>query len=98
MLLQEAGEKPDEDSPSGNPQARNLFEVIQHLQKVEGLHFELTLRAASESDTHIAADLTLAPTPRTATRREAVTKIRPGRWTEAAAQAGLLSANQWQDP
>ena len=34
-------------SPSGNPQARNLFEVIQHLQKVEGLHFELSLRTAS---------------------------------------------------
>ena len=33
--------------PSGNPQARNLFEVIQHLQKEEGLHFELLLRAAS---------------------------------------------------
>jgi putative addiction module killer protein len=33
--------------PSGNPQARNLFEVIQHLQKEEGLHFELSLRAAS---------------------------------------------------
>ena len=25
----------------GNPQARNLFEVIGHLQKREGLHFEL---------------------------------------------------------
>src|SRR6059036_1406020 len=34
--------------PSGNPQARNLFEVIQHLQKEEGLHFELSLRAASQ--------------------------------------------------
>lgn len=33
--------------PSGNPQARNLFEVIHHLQKAEGLHFELSLRAAS---------------------------------------------------
>ena len=33
--------------PSGNPQARNLFEVIQHLQRAEGLHFELSLRAAS---------------------------------------------------
>jgi hypothetical protein len=32
--------------PSGNPQARNLFEVIQHLQKEEGLHFALSLRAA----------------------------------------------------
>ena len=32
--------------PSGNPQARNLFEVIQQLQKEEGLHFELLLRAA----------------------------------------------------
>src|SRR6187401_68624 len=34
-------------SPSGNPQARNLLEVIHHLQRAEGLHFELSLRAAS---------------------------------------------------
>jgi DNA-binding phage protein len=34
-------------SPSGNPHARNLFEVIHHLQKAEGVHFELSLRAAS---------------------------------------------------
>ena len=27
--------------PKGNPQARNLFEVIGHLQKAEGLRFEL---------------------------------------------------------
>jgi hypothetical protein len=33
--------------PSGNPQSRNLFEVIAHLQRVEGLHFELSLKAAS---------------------------------------------------
>jgi len=33
--------------PKGNPQARNLFEVIGHLQRAEGLHFELSLRAAS---------------------------------------------------
>jgi hypothetical protein len=33
--------------PNGNPQARNLFEVIHHLQRAEGLHFELSLRAAS---------------------------------------------------
>jgi hypothetical protein len=33
--------------PKGNPQARNLIEVIGHLQRVEGLHFELSLRAAS---------------------------------------------------
>jgi len=32
--------------PSGNPQARNLFEVIRHLQRVERLHFELSLKAA----------------------------------------------------
>jgi hypothetical protein len=31
----------------GNPQARNLFEVIGHLQRVEGLQFELSLKAAS---------------------------------------------------
>ena len=34
-------------SPSGNPQARNLFEVINHLQRADGLRFELSLRAAS---------------------------------------------------
>jgi len=33
--------------PTGNPRARNLFAVIHHLQKAEGLHFELSLRAAS---------------------------------------------------
>ena len=33
--------------PKGNPQARNLFEVIAHLQRFEGLHFELSLKAAS---------------------------------------------------
>lgn len=33
--------------PRGNPQARNLFEVIRQLQRIEGLHFELSLRAAS---------------------------------------------------
>lgn len=33
--------------PRGNPQARNLFEVIRHLQRAEGLHFELSLKAAS---------------------------------------------------
>jgi len=33
--------------PTGNPQARNLLEVIGHLQRAEGLHFELSLKAAS---------------------------------------------------
>lgn len=33
--------------PNGNPQARNLFEVIGHIQRAEGLHFELSLTAAS---------------------------------------------------
>lgn len=27
--------------PSGNPQARNLFEIIGHLQQREGLHFRV---------------------------------------------------------
>jgi hypothetical protein len=27
--------------PKGNPQARNLFAVIQHLQKQAGVHFEV---------------------------------------------------------
>ena len=30
--------------PNGNPQARNLFEVIAQLQRAEGLHFEVSLR------------------------------------------------------
>jgi DNA-binding phage protein len=33
--------------PNGNPHARHLVEVIQHLQQAEGLHFELSFRAAS---------------------------------------------------
>ena len=28
-------------SPKGNPQARNLFEIIGRLQKREGLHLEV---------------------------------------------------------
>ena len=28
-------------SPAGNPQARNLFEIIGYLQKREGIHFEV---------------------------------------------------------
>ena len=27
--------------PEGNPQARNLFEIIGHIQKREGLHLEV---------------------------------------------------------
>ncbi len=27
--------------PKGNPQARNLFEIIGYLQKCEGLHFKV---------------------------------------------------------
>jgi len=34
--------------PTGNPQARNLFEVIDHLQRAKGLHFELSLKAVSQ--------------------------------------------------
>jgi hypothetical protein len=30
--------------PKGNPQARNLFEVIAHLQCAEGLQFEVSLK------------------------------------------------------
>jgi hypothetical protein len=33
--------------PDGNPQARNLFEVIGHLQRAEGLQFELSLKTVS---------------------------------------------------
>jgi len=30
--------------PKGNPQARNLLDVIAHLQRAEGLHFEVSLK------------------------------------------------------
>lgn len=32
--------------PAGNPQARNLFEVIAHLQRAEHLRFEVLLKSA----------------------------------------------------
>ena len=32
--------------PNGNPQARNLFVVIEQLQKREGLRFQLSLKRA----------------------------------------------------
>jgi DNA-binding phage protein len=36
--------------PSGNPQARNLFEIVKYLQEEEGVQFELRpRRAASRS-------------------------------------------------
>ena len=31
--------------PKGNPQARNGLDVIAHLQRAGGLHFELSLKA-----------------------------------------------------
>jgi hypothetical protein len=31
--------------PNGNPQARNLFEVIGHLRRAEHLHFEVVLKS-----------------------------------------------------
>ena len=27
--------------PNGNPQARNIFQIIAHLQKREGIHFKI---------------------------------------------------------
>lgn len=30
--------------PKGNPQARNLFEVIGHLQRADGFRFELAVK------------------------------------------------------
>jgi DNA-binding phage protein len=33
-------------SASGNPQARNLFDVISYLQKIDGTRFEVVDRAA----------------------------------------------------
>ncbi len=34
--------------PKGNPQARNLFEVIGHLRRVEGLHFHVSLKKTTK--------------------------------------------------
>jgi hypothetical protein len=30
--------------PKGNPQARNLFDVIRHLQQAEGVRFQVSLK------------------------------------------------------
>jgi DNA-binding phage protein len=32
--------------PKGNPQAQNLLDIIANLQRVEGLHFKLSLKAS----------------------------------------------------
>jgi hypothetical protein len=34
-------------SPSGNPQAKNLFEIVAYLQKMEGTVLEVVERAAA---------------------------------------------------
>ena len=34
-------------SPKGNPQARNLFEIVAHLQKLEGTVLEVVERKAA---------------------------------------------------
>ncbi len=34
-------------SPAGNPQARNLFEIVAHLQKLEGTVLEVVERKAA---------------------------------------------------
>ena len=33
--------------PSGNPQARNLFEIVRYLQQKEGVSFQLKVRNAA---------------------------------------------------
>jgi hypothetical protein len=39
--------------PRGNPQARNLFEIVKYLQEAEGAHFEVRpTRAASRAKRH----------------------------------------------
>lgn len=35
--------------PKGNPQARNLFEVIDHLQREEGVRFQVSIKNRSKS-------------------------------------------------
>jgi hypothetical protein len=34
-------------SPTGNPQAKNLFEIVAHLQKIEGTVLEVIARTAA---------------------------------------------------
>jgi hypothetical protein len=47
--------------PRGNPQAKNLFEIVKYLQETEGVQFEVRPRRAA-SRTEVLA------TPRTARR------------------------------
>lgn len=38
--------------PRGNPQARNLFEIVAYLQHAEGVHFEVRSRRAASRRRH----------------------------------------------
>jgi len=40
--------------PRGNPQARNLFEIVAYLQKAEGVRFEVRPRRAPARGKHAA--------------------------------------------
>lgn len=65
-------------SPSGNPQARNLFEVIHHLQKAEGLHFELSI-TYGDMPTHIdVAEVVLRRSNRLLERAKRQVRTTPG--------------------
>jgi len=48
--------------PDGNPHARNLLEVIGHLQRAEGLQFELSLKAARLTPRPIVPRLSVTST------------------------------------
>ena len=37
--------------PKGNPQAKNLFDVIAHLQRAEGVRFEVSLKTRTRTRT-----------------------------------------------
>jgi len=45
--------------PRGNPQARNLFEIVKYLQEAEGVHFEVRPKRAASRMKRTAVSATV---------------------------------------
>jgi hypothetical protein len=51
--------------PTGNPQAKNLFEIVSYLQRAEGVRFEVRPRRTALA----RSSRTNSPRPLTVTRK-----------------------------
>ncbi len=46
--------------PNGNPQAHNLFEVISHIQQIEGIRLQVTACFAQEGESDSPSPVAVA--------------------------------------